>query len=54
MQRLSEHEQSGAIWNVKAGVRVSDVASQQLYSTPEIITRLLKQLKIDAGLDIQE
>ena len=59
MSRLSEHEQSAAIWMLQAGVPVSDVprfiiASGQLYSAPEIVTRLLGQLKIDPGLINQE
>ena len=56
---LSEHEWSGAIGMLKAGVRVFDVARyhnyiRQLYSASEIVTRLLGQLKIDTGLVIQE
>ena len=58
MPRLSEHERSGAIGMLKAGVRVSDVAIyhnfHQLYIASEIVTRLLGQLKIDAGLVSQD
>ena len=59
MPRLSKHEQSGALGILKAGVRVSDVARyhychRRLYSALEIVTRLLGQLKIDAGLVSQE
>ena len=50
MPRLSEHERPGTIGMLKAGVRVSGVAIRQLYSTPEIVTRLLEQLKVDTGL----
>ena len=61
MPRLSEHEQSGAFGMLKAGVRVSAVATyhychpstiQRL--TSEIVIRLLGQLKIEAGLVSQE
>ena len=59
MPRLSEHERSGAIAMLKAGVRVSDVADiiiaiRHLCSALELVTRLLGQLKIDAGLVNQE
>ena len=57
MARLYEHEQFGAIGMLKGGVCVSDVAKyhgiiaiRQLYGVSEIVTRLLGQLKIDAGL----
>ena len=55
MPRLSEHEQSGAIGMLKAGcvfLTSSDIiiAIFQLYSASEIVTRLLGQLKIVAGL----
>ena len=63
MLRFSEHERSVAIEMLIAGgvlkawVRVSDVFSpdiiiaiRQLYSASEIITRLLRQLKIVACL----
>ena len=55
MPCLSEHERSGAVRMLKAGVcfRTSPdiaIAIRQLYSTSEIVTRLLEQLKIDAGL----
>ena len=36
MPRLSEHERSGAIGMVKAGVRVSDVARYHNYTAPQI------------------
>ena len=55
MPRLSEHERSGSIGMLKAGVRVSDVARYH-YCHPstiqrlEIVTRLLGQFKIVAGL----
>ena len=49
--RLSEHEQSGVIGMLKAGVHVADIiAIRQLYSPSEIVTRLLGQLNIDTGL----
>ena len=56
MPRLSDHERSGAFGMLKARVRVSDVAKyyycnqSKLYSSSEIVTRLLGQLKMDAGL----
>ena len=55
MPRLSEHERPGAIGMLKAGMRVSRspdiiIAINQLYSTFEIVTRLLGQLKVDTGL----
>ena len=56
---LFEHEPSGAIEMLKAGMRVSGVARYhcsipQLYSASAIVTRLLGQLKISAGLVCQE
>ena len=61
MPRLSDHERYGAVGILQAGVRVSVVAryyqchaNGQLYSASEIVTRLLGQLKIDAGLVNQE
>ena len=53
--RLSEHERPGAIGMLKAGCvfLVSSgiiIAIRQLYSTPEVVTRLLGQLKVDTGL----
>ena len=59
MPRLSEHEQQGATGMLNAGMRVSDmpdiiIAIRQLYSASEIVTRLLGQLKIDAGLFSQK
>ena len=47
---LSEHERPGAIGMLKAGVRVSlspdiFIAICQLYSTSEIVTRLLRTVK---------
>ena len=53
--RLSEHERSGAIGMLKAGcvfLASPDIilAIHQLYSTSEIVTRLLGQLKVDKGL----
>ena len=47
MPRLSEYERSGAIGILKAGIR-------QLYNASEIVTRLMGQLKINAGLVSQE
>ena len=57
MPRLSE--QSGTFGMLKYRVRVPDVARYHyaicpLYSATEIVTRLLAQLKIDAGLVSQE
>ena len=54
MPRLSEHERSGAIGMLKAWMCVSDVAIRQLNSASEIVTRLLGQLKIVAGLVSQK
>ena len=59
MLRLSELKQSGAIGMLKAGVRVSDVARYlnchpSIIQHSEIVTRLLEQLMIDAGLVSQE
>ena len=59
MPRLSKHKRSGEIGMLKAGLRVSDVARYH-YCHPstiqrsEIVTRLLGQLKIGAGLVSQE
>ena len=59
MPRLSEHERSGAIRMLKAGLCVSDVARYH-YCHPSTIqrlrdrTRLLGQLKIVAGLVSQK
>ena len=39
MPSLSEHEQSGAIWMLKAGVHVYDVARYH-YGNPSTIQRL--------------
>ena len=55
VQRLSEHERLGAIGLLKTGTRISGltdiiIAFRQLYSTSEIVTRLLGQLKVDTGL----
>ena len=55
MPRLSEHERSDTIRVLRAGMRVSDVARHHIchpstISASEIVTRLLGQLKIDAGL----
>ena len=55
MSRLSEHERSGAIGMLKAWVRDFDVARYHnchpsTIQRSEIVTRLLGQLKIDAGL----
>ena len=49
---LSEQERSGAIGMLKAGMRIICIviAILQLYSTSEIVTRLLGQLKVDTGL----
>ena len=59
MPRLSEHKRSGAIGRLKvACVFLTSpaiiIAIRQLYSVSEIVTRLLGQLKIDAGLVRQE
>ena len=53
--RFSEHERPGAIGMLKLGcvfLASPDIiiAIRQLYSTPEIVTRLLRQLKINTGL----
>ena len=53
MPPLSEHERSGAIGMLKADMRVSGVASYHNCHLSEIVTRLLVQLKIDAGLGSQ-
>ena len=48
MQRLSEHERSGAIGILQAGVRVSrdtKIAFRQPFFASEIVTRPLGQLK---------
>ena len=55
VSRLSEHKQPGAIGTLKAGVRVLAspdiiIATRQLNSTSEIVTRLLGHLKVDTGL----
>ena len=55
MPRVSEHERSGAIEMLKAGVRVFDVARYHnchpsTIQRSEIVTRLLGQLTIDSGL----
>ena len=55
MIRLSEHERPGTIRMLKAGcvfLASPDIiiAIRKLYSTPEIVTRLLEQLKVDTGL----
>ena len=52
MPRLSEHELSGTIGMLKAGVRVSDVVRYHIChpSFIQIVTKLLGQLKTDAGL----
>ena len=50
MPCLSEHKRAGAIGMLKAEVRVSDVACyHNCTPSTEIVTRLLGQLKIDAG-----
>ena len=59
MPRLSEHERSGAIGILKAGVRVTDVARYHnchplTNSASEIVTRLLGQLKNDTDLVSQK
>ena len=59
MPHLSEHERSGAIGMLKAGVCVSDVARYHnchpsTIQRSEIVTRILGQLKIDTGLVSQE
>ena len=59
MPRLSEHEQSGTIGMSKAGLPFLTspdiiIAIRQLYSASEIVTRLLGQFKINAGLVSQE
>ena len=55
MPCLSEHKRAGAIGMLKAEVRVSDVACyHNCTPSTEIVTRLLGQLKIDAGLVSQE
>ena len=59
MPRLSEHERSGAIGmlNLACVFLTSQditIGIRQLCSASEIITRLLGQLKIDAGLVSQE
>ena len=55
MPRLSEHERSGAIGMLKAGVRVSDVTRYHNCHPSSIqclrdCYQLLGQLKFDAGL----
>ena len=55
MPHLSEHERSSAIGMLKARVCVLAspdiiIVIRQLYSTSEIGTRLLGQLKVDTGL----
>ena len=57
MPHLSEHDWSGAIGMLKAGVRFWRRQISQLpsvNSASEIVTRLQGQLKIDAGLVSQE
>ena len=55
MSRLSEHERSGAIGMLKAGMRVSDVVKYHNYH-PSIIQRLRDSyqatgpVKVDEGL----
>ena len=53
--RLSEHERPGAIGMLKAGcVLLASpdiiIAIHQLYSTSEIVIKLLGQLEVDTGL----
>ena len=54
--RLSEHERPGAIGMLKAVKNVFlaspdiIIAIRQLYSTPEVVTRLLGRFKVDTGL----
>ena len=55
MPRLSKHERPGAIGMLKLGclwLASPDIIIDinQLYSTSEIVTRLLGQLKDDTGL----
>ena len=55
MSLLSEHEGSGAIGMLRAGMRVTMlrdiiIAIHQLYSASKIVTRLLGQLKTIIGL----
>ena len=59
MPRLSEHEGSGASEMLQAGVRVFHVARYHnchpsTIQRSEIVTRLLGELRIDAGLVSQE
>ena len=59
MPRLSDHERSGTIGMLKAGVRVTDVARYHnchasTNSASDIVTRLLGQLKYDTGLVSQK
>ena len=59
MPRLSEHEQSGAIGMLKAGVRFSDVARydnchQSTIHHLKDRYQLLGQFKIEVGLVSQE
>ena len=59
MPRLSEHERSGTLGMLKAGcvfLTSTDIiiAIRQLYDTSKIVTRLLVQLKVDAGMANQE
>ena len=55
MPRLSGHERSGANWNVNILTSPNIIiAIPQLNSASEIVTRLLGQLKINAGLVNQE
>ena len=50
MPSLSEHEQSGAIGMLNAGVRVSDVARYHYCH----LSTIQHQVKIDAGLVREE
>ena len=57
MPRLSEHKRSGAIGKLACVFLTPPdiiIATRQLYSASEIVSRLLGQLKIDAGLVSQE
>ena len=55
MPRLSEHERPGAIGILRLGCVFQaspdiTIAICQLYSTSEVVTGLLGQLKVDTGL----
>ena len=59
MPRLSEHELSGTLGMLTSGcvfLTSTDIiiAIRQLYGASKIVTRLLVQLKVDAGMANQE